>query len=77
MTKNPEISKGVHSSNIIYMLLVSNATKSIIVNSAPILNTIKSVTVKKLNINCDFFELAGIKKLFKIHILLTHPSFAF
>ena len=43
------------------MLLVSNATKSIIVNSAPILNTIKSVTVKKLNINCDFFELAGIK----------------
>ena len=43
------------------MLLVSNATKSIIVNSAPIQNTVKSIGVKKLNINCDFFELAGIK----------------
>ena len=55
------MSKGVHSSNIIYKSLVSITIKSIIVNRAPIPKTIKSVTVKKLNINCDFFELAGIK----------------
>lgn len=61
MTKNPDISKGAHSSSIIYRLLVSKVTKNIVVNNAPILNTIKSVTVKKLNINWDFFELAGIK----------------
>ena len=55
------MSKGVHSNRIIYRLLVSNVSNNIIVNNAPILNTIKSVTVKKLNINWDFFELAGIK----------------
>ena len=46
---------------MIYKLFVSNPSNNIIVNSAPIPNTIKSVTVKKLNINCDFLELAGIK----------------
>lgn len=51
MTKNPEINKGVHSNKIIYKLFVSNASNNIMVNNAPILNTIKSVTVKKLNIN--------------------------
>lgn len=61
MTKNPEISKGVHSSSITYKLFVSVTTKSIIVNNAPIQNTVKSIGVKKLNINCDFFEFAGIK----------------
>ena len=34
-----------------------------IVTAAPKQNTIKSGTVKKPNINCDFFEFAGIKKL--------------
>lgn len=46
---------------MIYISFVLNPSSNIIVNNAPIPNTIKSVTVKKLNINCDFFELAGIK----------------
>lgn len=35
----------------------------VIVTAAPKQNTIKSGNVKKPNINCDFFEFAGIKKL--------------
>lgn len=64
------MSKGVHSRSIIHRLLVSMSINNVVVVSAPIQNTTKSGKVKKPNINCDFFEFAGIKKLSNFYVLL-------